>query len=78
MANGNNTPGPVRPPGPKPQFPHRRELRLRHDQEQALVRIAKTLGVSVSDIARWMIDQGVAAIEDTDTYHTLREMKTRL
>lgn len=51
---------------------------IRPDQRQALDRICRTLELSVSDIARWMIDQGVAAIEDTDTFHTLREMKARL
>lgn len=65
-------------PGPKPMFTERVVVMIRPDQRQALDRICRTLELSVSDIARWMIDQGVAAIEDADTYHTLREMKARL
>jgi hypothetical protein len=68
------TPGPVRP-GPRPQFGHRMELRLRADQEQALGRIARTLDLSVSEVIRWFIDQGTAAVEGTPTFHTLQDMK---
>lgn len=65
-------------PGPKPMFTERVVVMIRPDQRQALDRICRTLEISVSDLVRWFVDQGVAAIEDTDTYHTLREMKARL
>lgn len=59
-------------------FTERVVVMIRPDQRQALDRICRTLEVSVSDLVRWFVDQGVAAIEDTDTFHTLRERKARL
>jgi hypothetical protein len=51
------------------------ELRLRNDQRQALVRIASTLGVGVSDLIRWFVDSGIDAIENVSTFKTLERME---
>lgn len=60
-------------PGPKPQFPHRIELRLRNDQRQALVRIAASLNVGVSDLVRHFIDTQVEWFEGHPVYQEFKE-----
>ena len=72
MANANNLHG-ANPPGPRPKFDHRMDLRLRSDQVQTLTRIARVIGVSVSDLVRWFIDEGVRAVEAAPTYDVLKE-----
>lgn len=74
QANRRNPCAPVRP-GPKPVFTERTVVMIRADQRQGLNRIARTLGLSVSDIVRWFIDEGMHAIEATESFATLREMK---
>jgi hypothetical protein len=59
-------------PGPKPVFTQRAVVMIRPDQRQALDRIAATLGLTVSDVVRWMIDQGTEAVEAVDSYRTLQ------
>jgi hypothetical protein len=49
------------------------DLRLRSDQVQALTRIARVIDVSVSDLVRWFVDEGTAAVEAAPTYDTLKE-----
>jgi hypothetical protein len=51
------------------------ELRLRNDQRQALGRIAGTLGIGVSDLIRWFVDQGIDAVENVPTFKTLERMQ---
>lgn len=75
MPNSANTNGHVRP-GPKPQFPYRMEMRLRNDQRQALVRIAATLNVGVSDVIRWFIDEGIERIESNPAYIAFKGKET--
>jgi hypothetical protein len=72
MANASHLPSADKP-GPQPVFVHRMELRLRADQVQALTRIARVVDVSVSDLVRWFIDEGTAAVESAPTYETLKE-----
>jgi hypothetical protein len=72
VADANHLPG-ADTPGPRPLFHHRMDLRLRSDQVQALTRIARVVGVSVSDLVRWFIDEGTAAVEAAPTYDTLKE-----
>jgi len=50
-------------PGPTPIFTDRLVVNMRPDQRQALNRIAQTLDRSVSDIVRWILDNGIDAIE---------------
>jgi hypothetical protein len=72
VATTNHLPG-ADTPGPRPLFVHRMDLRLRADQMQALTRIARVVNVSVSDLVRWLIDEGTAAVEGAPTYETLKE-----
>jgi len=51
------------------------ELALRDDQDASLRRIAVAFGVPRTEVARWLIDQGVAAIEATPSFATLEELR---
>lgn len=46
---------------------------VRPDQRQALARIAKTLGVPVSNVIRWFVDYGIEAVEGVQSYQQLQE-----
>lgn len=63
VANVPNQYGPVDKPGPRPVFTRRMELRLRADQHRALVTIARSIGVSVSDVVRSFVDHGINHME---------------
>jgi hypothetical protein len=62
------------PSGPKPIFTERLYVKIRSDQRDALERIAVTLGLSLSDVVRWLLDEGTQAVESVPSYHTLKEM----
>ena len=50
-------------------------VNLRVDQRDAVERIAVTFGLSASDVVRWIIDQGIEAVESVPSYERLRAMK---
>lgn len=68
-ATGNNSC--QRAPGPKPIFVRRVVVKLRRDQHEAVQRIARTLGLSASDVVRWWIDEGIRAVEGVPEFRTL-------
>lgn len=73
MQVGRNPCQPVRP-GPVPIFTERIVVKIRADQAEALQRIARVLGQSVSDVTRWFIDNGIQAVEGTSAYQQLEEL----
>lgn len=72
MQVSHNTCQPVRP-GPLPVFSGRVVVKVRPEQVEAVQRIARVLGLTGSDIVRWFIDNGIQAVEGTDTYQQLKE-----
>lgn len=52
-------------PGPEPVFTHRVQVKVRPDQHESLARVAGLLGMSQSDVVRWVLDSGLAAIEQS-------------
>jgi hypothetical protein len=61
----------VSKPGPKPEYSERFLLQLRPDQRQSLDHLSAVLGLPVSRLIRWFIDEGVRAFENTPTFKTL-------
>jgi hypothetical protein len=54
-------------------FTERMVVKLRADQHDAVQRIARTLGMTASDVMRWWIDEGVRAVEGVPEYMNLSE-----
>ncbi len=65
MPNGQHLCHPDDRPGPKPIFTERLVLNIRPDQRQALNRISQSLDRNVSEIVRWILDNGIDAIEQS-------------
>ena len=55
-------------------FTERIVVKLRRDQAQAVQRIARTLGLSSSDVVRWWLDEGIRAVEGVPEFRTLEEV----
>lgn len=72
MQVGSNPGGGVRP-GPCPVFTERLIVKVRPEQLAAVQRIARVLHRPASDVVRWFIDTGVAAIDQAPTYQLLEE-----
>ncbi len=70
MQVANNT-GPSVRPGPVPTFTKKLKVWVRPDQDAALGRIARALGMTVSDVVRMFLDTGIDAVEQTPSYRTI-------
>ncbi|MFT3854170.1 MAG: hypothetical protein QM733_15720 [Ilumatobacteraceae bacterium] len=59
-------------PGPKPVFTDRMELRMRPDQRHDIEVFASLLGLTVSEVTRWILDVGIGAINNAMKENNLR------
>jgi hypothetical protein len=50
-------------PGPEPLFTHRLNVKIRDDQRKAIDRLASALGFTASGLVRWILDNGIDALE---------------
>ena len=62
-------------PGPKPVFTERFLIQLRPEQRQSLDHIAGVLGIDVSRLVRWFLDEGIFAFENNPRFKTLPMME---
>lgn len=50
--------------GPAPVFTETLIVKLRTDQKSTLQSLAAAMGLSVSELVRWIIDQGIEAVTE--------------
>ncbi len=49
-------------PGPRPVFTERLVVNIRIDQRTTLNHLAKSLDMTLSDLVRWILDNGIDAV----------------
>ena len=50
-------------PGPEPLFTHRLQMKIRTDQWKAIDSLASVLGMTNSELIRWILDHGIDAVQ---------------
>lgn len=71
MAPSSAQPTAPKRPGPAPIFTERLVVNVRPDQRRSLEHIAGVCEVTVSDLVRWFVDEGVHAFESNPQFKTL-------
>ena len=71
MAPSSPQPTAPKRPGPSPIFTERLVVNVRPDQRRSLDHIAGVCEVTVSDLLRWWVDEGITAFESQPVFKTL-------